>query len=308
MLIRVGLGLGLFLGSMTLGWWLRRRGLMPEARATRLVRFLVSVPSPIVLCLSFWRMPLRSREPWLLPLVGLLVAASTLIPAVVYARRALTRPQAGSFLVCAFFSNLGYFGAFTAFALFGEAGYALCMLYLVFFTPCFYTLGYWIGASHGAGGVPAGGRAAFGDRLRFIPFLGMLAGAALNLAGVPRPPLLALVNMALIPVDTALHLMAAGSQVRFVSLRPWLRPCLVMSAIKFLYAPAVAWLLVGFFRLSGLPRAIALLEASTPVAVSPLILPLLFGLSRSLANALWLFTTLAAIAWFFVLVPLLPRL
>ena len=308
MLPRVALGLAFFLGSMALGWWLRRRGLLPEARAARLIRFLVTTTSPIVLCLSFWRIPLHSREPWLLPLIGLLVSASCLVPAALYARRALTRPQAGSFLTCAFFSNLGYFGAFTGFALYGEAGYALCVLYLMFFTPCFYTLGFWIAASYGRGYAPAGGKAAFSDRLRFIPFLGMLAGAALNLAGVARPPALERLNSVLIPFDTAVYLMAAGSQVRLASPRPWLRSCVVMSGIKFLYAPAVAWLLAELAGLHGAARAIVLLEASTPVAVSPLVLPLLFGLNRSLANALWLFTTVAAVGWFLVLIPLLPRL
>ncbi len=308
MLIRVGAGFVLFFGSMAGGWWLRRRGLMPEARASALVRFVVTVTSPAVLCFSFWRMPLRHREPWLLPLLGFCIASASLIPAYLYARRALTRPQAGSFLAAAFFSNLGYFGAFTAFALFGEAGYALAMLYLVFFTPCFYTLGFWIGASYGHSAAPGRRPTAYGDRLRFIPFLGMLAGALLNLAGVPRPVPLEALNHVLIPVDTALYLLAIGSQVRYVSPRPWLRPCLVMSAIKFLYAPAVAWGLVTLMRLTGLPRAIVLLEAATPVGVSPLMLPLLFGLNRSLASALWLFTTLAAVAWFFLVIPALSRL
>ena len=308
MLLRLVLGLGLFAGSLALGWWLNRRGALSEARASRLVRWIVMGPSPVVLCLLFWRMNLRSVELWLLPLLGLLISSSTLLPSVLYTRRAgLSRPETGSFLTCAFFSNLGYFGAFTAFALYGEAAYGLCMLYLVFFTPCFYTLGFGIGARYGRARAPSALGAAYSDWLRLYPFIGMVAGAALSLARVPRPLPLERLNHILIPVDTALYLIAIGSQLTFDSPRPLWPACLAMSGIKFLYTPLIAWLLAGLFHLQGLPRFAVLLEAATPVAVSPLVLPLLFGLDRKLANALWLFTTALAVPYFVVLIPALSQ-
>ncbi len=309
MAVRVLLGLGLFLGSMAMGWWLNRRGVLTEARAARLVRGLVCALSPVILCLLFWRMNLRSLTPWLLPLMGMVISASTLWPAFWHAKRAvLTPPQTGSFLTCAFFSNVGYLGAFIAFALFGEPAYALCMLYLMFFTPCFYTIGFWIAARYGRAEGPTALGRAYHSELRLYPFLGMLAGIGLSLSGVARPIARELANHVLIPVDTSLYLMAIGSQISLESPRPWLRPCLVMSGVKFLYAPAVAWCLVTLFGLEGLPRFVVLLEASTPVAVSPLVLPLLFGLDRKLANALWLFTTAVAIPWILLIIPVLQRL
>jgi predicted permease len=306
MVTRLALSLLLFAGSLSLGYWLHRRGRLTEAQASRLVRFIVMGPSPVVLCLSFWQMNLRSVEPWLLPLLGLLISASMLIPSALYLRRSgLTRPQQGAFFTCAYFSNLGYFGAFTAFAMFGEAAFALCMLYLVFFSPSFYSWGFWIAARYGHPKSGAGFGSAFKDDLRLYPFVGMLLGALLSFAQVPRPHALEQLNHALIPMDTALYLIAIGSQLSFASPRPWLRPCLVMSGIKFLYAPAVAWLVLAAFGIEGLPRFVVMLEASTPVAVSPLVLPLLFGLDKPLANALWLFTTVLAVPVFAVIVPLL---
>ena len=309
MLLRVGLGLGLFLGSIAAGWWLHRRGWLTEARASQLVRFIVMGPSPVVLCLAFWRMDLRHWEPWLLPLLGASISGSTLVPAFLYARRAaLTNPQAGSFLACALFSNLGYLGAFTAFALRGEVAYGLCMLYLVFFSQAFYTLGFWIGARYGHPAGSSGMASAFNSELRLYPFLGMLIGALLSWFKVPRPLPLEWLNHVLIPADTAIYLVAIGSQLTFASPRPWLRPCLAMSGIKFLYTPLVAWALLNLFQVQGLPRLVVLLEASTPVAVSPMVLPLLFGLDRKLANALWLFTTFLAIPWLLLAIPILQRL
>jgi predicted permease len=310
MLLRVGLGLALFLGSLAGGWWLSRRGVLTEARASRLVRFLVMGPSPLVLCLSFWRMDLTRWEPWLLPVLGTLISGSTLLPAYLYIRRArLSRPEAGSFLTCAFFSNLGYLGAFTAFALFGEVAYGLCVLYFVFFSPAFYTLGFWIGARYGHPAATSSSLAgAYNSELRLYPFIGMVVGAGLSLLRIPRPAVLEWLNHLLIPVDTAVYLLAIGSQLTLASPRPWLRSCLAMSGIKFLYTPLIAWVLLSVLQIQGLPRLIVLLEASTPVAVSPMVLPLLFGLDRKLLNALWLFTTLIAIPWLLLAIPILQRL
>ncbi len=309
MFVRLGLGLGLFIGGLALGWWWHRRGLLTETQASRLVRWIVKWLSPVVLCLSFWRMELLRVEPWLLPIVGMLVSASTLLPALLYAKRAgFSPPATGSFLTCAFFSNVGYLGAFTAFALFGEAAYGLCMLYLVFFTPCFYTVGFGIASHYGRRQAPSGFSGAFDPGLRLYPFLGMMIGAVLSLARVPRPAAFEWLNHALIPVDTALYLVAVGSQLAFESPRPWLRPCLVMSGVKFLFTPAVAWILVTLLHIEGLPRLVVLLEASTPVAVSPLVLPMLFGLDRRLSNALWLLTTLLALPWLALSLPVLQRL
>ena len=309
MVLRVGLGLSLFLGSLGLGWWLHRRGLLNEARASRLVRFIVIGLSPVALCLSFWRLDLRRFEPWLLPFLGTLISSATLLPALLYCRRAkLTAPQTGSFLTCAFFSNLGYLGAFTAFALFGEVAYGLCTLYMIYFTPCFYTLGFSIGSRYGHPATSTRLGTAFNGELRLYPFIGMVVGSVLSLARVPRPVPLEWLNQTCIPLGTALYLLTIGSQLTLTSPRAWLRPCLVMSGIKFLYTPLVAWGLLSLFRIQGLPRFIVLLQASTPVAVSPLILPLLFGLDRKLANALWLLTTLIAVPWLLLVIPVLQRL
>jgi predicted permease len=309
MVARLGGGLGLFLGSMAAGWWLSRRGLLREEQASRLVRWVIKVLAPLVLCLTFWKMDLRRVEPWLLPLLGVVISTSTLLPAWAYARSAgLSRPQIGSFLTCALFSNVGYMGAFTAFALFGEAAYALCVLYFMLFTPTFYTLGFGIAAHYGRRSGARGPAASASDALRLYPFLGMVAGVLLSLFGPARPAGFERLNHALIPVDTALYLLAIGSQLTFESPRLWWRPCVAMCGIKFLYTPLVAWLLVSGLRLEGLPRLMVLLEASTPVAVSPLVLPLLFGLDRRFANALWVVTTAAAIPWLLFVIPLLQRL
>jgi hypothetical protein len=307
--MRVVLSLGLVVGSLAAGWWLRRRGRLSEPQSYRLLGFVATRLSPLVLWLSFWQMPLRSREPWLLPLLGVAISVASLAPAWLVARQGgLSRPQQGGILTCAVFSNVGFVGGLLAFAVFGEAGYALCMLYFMLFGVCFYSLGFGLARRYGVGG-PSGRRPGlFEDELRLYPLLGMLAGIGCSMLGPVRPMVLGWVNRVLIPVDTAMALTAIGSQLTFESPRPWWRACAAMCAIKFLYCPAVAWVLATWLGLSGLTRTVVLIEASTPVALSPLMLPLLFGLDRRLTNALWLVTTVVAVPWLWLILPLLEHL
>lgn len=299
-LIRLILGLGLFISSLIAGWALGRRGVLTESRARTLLYVVVKYLAPVVLTLSFWRLQIRALGPWLLPLIGCLVSLSTLLPAWAYTRAApLTGPQKGSVLTSAFFSNLGFFGAFVAFALRGEEAYGLAALYLIYFSPCFYSLGFALARRFGSGrqGIQ------LPDELRWYPFVGMAIGLTLNLLGIPRPALCESVNRALIPLDTVLYVVAIGSQLSLRLPRRWLGVSLAMSAIKFWWSPLVGWGLASAFGLEGLPRFIVLLQAAMPVGISPLMLSILFGLDRRLTNSLFVFTTLLAVPWLLVYLP-----
>ena len=305
MVTRLVSGLALSVGSLIIGWWLGQLGVFTHARARRVVLWTIWI-SPVTACLSFWPLDLSDPRVFALPLIGGLLCVLVLPPAWWYARRAhLSAPQTGSFLVCAMFSNVGFIGAFTAFALFGEAGYSLSMLYLVFFSPCYYLIGF--GIARRFGHRPGAGErdGAPSAELRALYFIGLLAGLGLSLAHVPRPLALQLANHLLIPANTAIYLAAVGSQIRLEPFGASLKPCLAMSMLKYWYTPLVAWGLVWGFHLEGTARLVVLLQAAMPVAISPLTLPMLFGIDRKLTNALWLCTTLLAIPWLLLYLPVL---
>ena len=305
-MIRLGFGLGLFFGSLMLGWWLHRRGRLSQQHAARLARWVSMWPSALALGLLFWQLDLRSVQPWLLPALGLAISIATLLPAWWYLRHdRLSSAQTGSFFACAFFSNVGYLGAVIAFAMYGEAGYGLCLLYYLLFSPCFYTFGFWLGMHYGGQKHETPQATTYRAELRWYPYAGMAAGILLNLVHIPRPIACEWLNHLLIPLNNGLYLLAIGSQLTFESPRPYVRPCVAMAAIKFLYTPLLAWALVSAIHLSGLPRFVVLLEAAMPVAVSPFILPLLFGVDRKLTNAVWLVTTALSLPWLLLYLPLI---
>ncbi len=301
---RLFFGFGVLLSSLALGKWLRFRGLLSEKGSAGIVRVAARCLSPVVLCLSMWRMNLREVTPWLLPLIGFTMALSTLPPAWAMGRwLGLSRPQIGTFLTAAFFSNIGYLGGLLVFALFGETGYAFSQLYLVFFTPAFYTLGFWLAARYGSLEGKSARDAAADAQLRWYPFVGLIAGAGLSLAGIPRWAGFHMLNQVLIPLESALYLIVIGSQLKMVSPARFLKACLAQSAIKFVYTPIVGWLLLSVLGIHGLPRQVVLLLSATPVAVSPLLLPLLFGVDQRLMSALWWFTTALSVIWLAMWIP-----
>ncbi len=295
MILRLAYAISLFVGSLAIGWLLGRRGVLTERSAGRLLRFGVKVLSPAVLMLLFWRFDLANWQAFALPALGCAVLFSTCLPAWLYGRLAhLSRPEMGSFLTCAMFSNVGYLGALIAFALYGESAYALAALYLVYFSPCFYVVAFTIARRFGSLDRLEQARSG-NSELRLYPVAGLCIGLLLSAAHIPRPASLEWIGHVLIPLDTTCYLIAIGSQLRLEPMRGIMRHCVAMSAIKFLYTPAIGWLIVWSAHLTGLTRFVVLLQTCMPVATSPLMLPVLFGVDRRLANGLWLFTTLLAI-------------
>ena len=303
MVTRVALSMTLFWGSLAAGAFARRRGWLQAEGSRRMIQWMITLLEPVIIALSFWRLDLSSWRILWLPAVGCAIAAAALPPAWLAGRwLRLSRREMGSWLPCAFFSNLGYLGAFVAFALYGESAFSLAQLYMLFFTPCFYTLGFWLAAHYG-GRSSAGHAASLSnpEDLRWYPLTGMLIGVALNLLRVPRPAWCGPLNSALIPSATAMYLVAVGSRLRVTRVAAHWRPCLAMSAIKFAWLPAVGWLLARAAGLTDLPLRVTLLEAAMPVATMPLMLPLLFDVDGELANHVWIVTTVLA-------APLLPLL
>lgn len=302
---RVIAGLSLFWGALAAGALARRRGWLGERGARRLIAVMIKGLEPVIVALSFWALDCSDPRVLWLPVVGCAIACSSLPLAWLLGRRLRLAPaEMGIFLPCAFFSNLGYLGAFVAFALYGEHGFTLAQLYLLFFTPCFYTIGFGLAAHYGGRqerAQAAGQEPALFENLQRYPLSGLAAGLALNLLHVTRPAWCGPLDGVLIPSATALYLVAVGSRLRLERLQDHWRPCAAMSALKFLYLPVIGWLVGRAAGFGGDALRVTVLQAAMPVATMPLMLPLLFRVDGKLANHLWIATTALA-------VPLVPLL
>ena len=153
--------------------------------------------------------------------------------------------------------------------------------------------------------------------LRFDPILkvvlsALLLGIALNLLHVPRPEFCGHLASGFMILATVLFLFAIGLSLRLSRLARYTRQSLAVCAIKFIGVPLLITGIakaVGYGAIdNGLPLKVVAVLSSMPVAMTALVPPSLFRLDLDLANACWIFSTLALVAVLPALLLVLPRL
>jgi hypothetical protein len=102
-----------------------------------------------------------------------------------------------------------------------------------------------------------------------------------------------------------LLLTSIGLALKFRRVRDYLKECLSVSLIKFLFVPILASslaYLLGFGNIdNALPLKVVIILSSMPVAFNALIPPSIYDLDLDLANSCWFFTT----ALLIIILPLL---
>ena len=302
--IKVARMLTVIVGSLAAGYLLRRGVRLPRARSTSITRAAMAYLQPIPLALMIWGLEPPGWKTSLLPVAAAALMLATWPVAWVVARLLrLDDRGTGSFIISAMFSNVGLtYGAFVCYILLGELGAALGLIYCLAFSPVFYTVGFSIGRHYGHGGGKGIG-SVIADTWREPqtrnPLLGFILGGVLNLAGAPRPELVAPLLDLLIPGTTAVVLFAIGLSLSLTSVMREGRQCLALGFVKFLISPLIAlglaWLAGLGGEMSHTVMQVFFIQSTTPVAIMALVIPQLFDLDRDLANAGWLTSNLAAI-------------
>jgi len=289
-------------GALFFGYFLQKAKLISRTKeiSTAVVRNTFRFISPVILCLSLWKLDLKNLSIWTLPLVGISITTILLfIGRHVASLHKLTPKQTGSFITSSMFSNIGYtMGGFICFVLFGEAGLALAILYTLYYTPYLYTIGFYVAEYYGhekKTNIKKSIKGMFTEDIRLFPTLGFLCGIFLNLAKISRPEFFGYALKILVPVATFGYFSSIGLTFSFSTVKRFKSACLSMSVIKFIISPAIGLgmaYLMGYHKiLDALPMKIVLIESCMPVALSALLLTVFFDIDRDLSNACWLVTT-----------------
>jgi predicted permease len=265
---------------------------------TLLVKITFFVINPVTLIGALWIADLRNGGIATLPLLG--IVALSLGGGVSFGLSKLFnmgKKQAGSFLVCGSFSNLGAIGGLLCYVFLGEKGFALVFLYKLFEEAFYFMVGFPIAELFSAHITP---KESPGTRFRKIagnPFiivstLSVLTGIVLNLSDLERWGIYSTINSVLIPLGIILLLTSIGLAMKIQMVRFFVREGLAVSGIKFLIVPAVVISLaymLGYGRMEeGLVLKVVIVLSSMPVAFTSLIPPLIYDLDVDLANSCWL--------------------
>lgn len=297
----------LFLGNLS-----RRLVREPANVSGVLSRVFLLLTAPLITLNSLWSVRINTLHTAALPLIQISLQFISLAPALLLARvLGADRTEKGAILSCSMFSNTGpTLGMVICYVLFGDRGLYLAGWFIVLFAPVYYLAAFPLLSMFAPRGRPgqlsmAGSlRAALSNLFRnpvsIIPIAFTLLGIGMNLSGLPRPLLLNhVVNRYLTYLSSAGFSLAIGMGFDFKRSLGYARHALLISAVKFLFTPLAAVVMLtvmGFMNLSDpLPARVVLVESAMPTAILAVVAVKLFGLNENLANAVWILSTLLAI-------------
>lgn len=266
--------------------------------------------NPVAIVGALWVVNIQSVRLVALPFNGLFAILAGGALALAAAKLLRLEPRkTGAMYGCGSFTNIGSIGALVCFIFLGEQGFALVPIYKIFEELSYYSVGFPIAKYYSHSGKAE----RVLDRIKSLgkdPFIlvalsSIILGGVMNWSGVKRPEFVKTLVSVFVPLGTILLLTSIGLALKFRRVRDYLRECLSVSLIKFLFVPILASslaYLLGFGSIEGgLPLKVVIILSSMPVAFNALIPPSIYDLDLDLANSCWFFTT----ALLIIILPLL---
>jgi predicted permease len=290
--------------SLGAGYACRRRRWLEPAQAPAISRTGLTFFTPLVTFLVMWALEPVGWGAVALPLICVLAIFLMWPPAAWIGRRLFSDPQSQApWVLCSIFSNQGTtYGTFICYIALGTQGAALGTLMVWPYTPLVYLLGFYLAGQYT--GQATSPWQAFTRTFRHgysrNPLVALAVGLVVRLFVPHLPPLAGPAIAILVPLTTAIQLFAIGLTLRFSVISEYLRPVLLMQALKFLVTPLLGLALAAAFGLWGQADnelvKIVLIQCACPVAILALAVAQVMRLNVDLANSLWITSTLLAVA------------
>jgi predicted permease len=266
--------------------------------------------NPVAIVGALWVVKIESIRLAALPFNGLFAILSGGALALVAAKLLQLEPRkTGAMYGCGSFTNIGSIGALICFIFLVEQGFALVPIYKLFEELSYYSIGFPVAKYYSRTET----KEKTVDRIKSLgkdPFIlvalsSIMLGGLLNQTGIPRPEFFRTLVSIFVPLGTVLLLTSIGMALKLRKVRDYLKECVSVSIIKFLFVPTLASslaYLLGFGDIEeGLPLKVVIILSSMPVAFNALIPPSIYDLDLDLANSCWFFTT----ALLIIILPLL---
>ena len=276
-----------------LGHTLRRLGFVPDSFWQGAERTTYFILFPCLLFLNLARAELAFGEA--APMAAAMSGAVLAVTAAAVLARPLWPiggPQFAVVLQGAIRPNV-YVGLAAGSALFGAQGVALSALCIAAVIPLVNALSVLVLARWGSGHAP-GPLGVLMEIVRNPLILACAAGFAVNLAGLPLPPILTPTAEILSRAALPLGLLAVGAGLQPAMLRRIPTPMAAAVAGKLVLTPAVTLGLAMAAGVSGEALAMAVLFNALPVSASAYVMTRQMGGDAQLMAGVITATTIAA--------------
>lgn len=287
----IDLGLPLLVGIM-----IRRTGRASEQSMDRLTFAGIFVVMPILNLISFWSVDLAQFF-FLLPIVGISMQLISGGLGYLVAIKKYSRPQdQGAFVLASMFSNRGLAGTLTVYLFYGEGAYAISRLVLVFNNLFLYLVGFpiarWFSRQDPNKRLKEPRKSLISFGRTQLPVMGFLAGLALNIAGVPRPPIFASWFEFLIHTSAWLVVIPIGYALQLDAIRSYGGHVWELLGIKFFLSPLLVAIVAIGLGFEGTSLKILIILAASPSAISAIFTTRIHRLNQQLAIAAFTVTML----------------
>ncbi len=211
--------------------------------------------------------------------------------AVVVARLVGWRgPAQGAFLLATLFPNSGNIGLPLALFAFGPSGLAIAGGWFAVMSVGANTVGPYLAAHARLGAWGALKRVA-----RQPIIYAVAAGVTANLLGWTLPGPVAKASQLLAGGAVALMLLLVGLQLARLTVREEIRGAILATIVRLAAATPIAWAAGKLVGLEGMALAVAVLQASTPTAVTSALWALEFDSHPALVSAAVVLSTVVSV-------------
>jgi len=291
-------------GWVVLGLLLHRVGLLSEALISRVSRLAFNFGLPLMLFAGAAQVDYYTLGSARYLLAGVLATLLTVALSWIYShRRGHPRQLQGIFVQAAFRSNLAIVGVALAVSAYGERGPLLAALPVALMTALYNVLAVWVlNTTLGSGTSIA---SLLGSIARNPLIIGIAAGVALSLSGLPVPGALAPLGTSLSVFFLPLMLVCIGGSMKFLDLRRAGPITWEATLWRLCIAPLLSVVLALAMGVRGEQLGVLFLLLSSPVAASSFVMVVAARGDGVLAANIVVLTTLLSIvtvtAGFFLL-------
>ncbi len=247
----------------------------------------------------------RAALPWdllsrLILHVALQLAAVWLLTVVVARLVGWHGPAQGAFLLATLFANAGNVGLPLALFAFGPDGLAIAGGWFAIMSIGSSTIAPYLAAR-----ARLGVRGALVRVVRQPVIYAVVAGVVVNLSGLSLPGPVAKASELLAGGAVALMLLLVGLQLARLTVREEASGAALASTIRLVAVPPIAWAIGRLVGLEGVPLAVAVVQASTPTAVTSALWALEFNARPALVSGAVVLSTVVSVVTLTVLLAVL---
>lgn len=269
-----------------LGVFLREINFLDQSDRDLLSKIVLYIALPAMIFINLKDATISPDMVWL-PVLGIITSCALLVIAYLYCKvRHYSKRKTWTIMLAASLMNTGFIGFPVNLGVFGNIGFLHAIFYDL--STSALVVAYGIVLAREFGGDR---REVLKKAVSFIPIWAVIFGLLFNAFNIHliyvAESILDYFAQATIP----LIMLSIGLSLDFRNIKGYFTDSIAVAVMKLALAPAIIFLLLSFFKISGMAFNVAIIEAGMSTAGNALVLAIEYGLDVDLMGSV-IFTNL----------------